>query len=146
MMASSRFVILEHRNPGPGRTDHWDLMLECSDRQALITFEIPQFAFPIPFQSEETASPEDFISGRRLADHRIAYLTYEGAVSRRRGHVSRVAEGHFHLKRARRVNGSQTAIAAIFPWQVELRMADDGLELTFFRKNSVDYHIQYQRS
>jgi hypothetical protein len=67
-----RFVILEHDHP----TLHWDLMLECGD--ALRTWRLaepPDHAGPI------AATP--------LADHRLAYLDYEGPVSGNRGTVKR---------------------------------------------------------
>jgi hypothetical protein len=37
------------------------------------------------------------VEGERLADHRLAYLDYEGEVSDNRGTVTRVAAGEFEL-------------------------------------------------
>lgn len=146
MMASNRFVILEHRHPGAGRADHWDLMMECPTRQALITFEIPRHAMAVTAGQDGGDENPGCFTGHRLPDHRMAYLTYEGPVSNQRGHVTRVISGHFRLVRAVPANGSLSTTARSFPWKLELRTAEFAVELTFFRKNSVDYHIQYQRS
>ncbi|MFP4434206.1 MAG: hypothetical protein ACLFTN_07035 [Phycisphaerae bacterium] len=74
-----RFVIQIHRGWGP---THYDLMIE--DGPALATW---QFADP----------PTDAPAGRpmdcrRIADHRPAYLTYEGPISGGRGAV-RILDG-----------------------------------------------------
>lgn len=88
---TARFVILLHQSPGPGRQDHWDLMLE--DKGRLVTFEIPVGALsPTPGPSGESR-----FSGLRLADHRQAYLDYQGPVSRDRGNVQQVTAGHYSL-------------------------------------------------
>jgi len=66
----------------PGRSSHFDLMLEKDGR--LTTFELLQL--PIPGER---------FSIRRLAEHRIDYLDYEGPVSGDRGHVTRWTAGHY---------------------------------------------------
>jgi hypothetical protein len=76
------FVILLHTGHGP---DHYDLMLESG--RALATWQLP-------------SDPADLAAGqglpaKRLPDHRRAYLTHEGPVSRQRGHVRRVEEGTY---------------------------------------------------
>jgi hypothetical protein len=43
----------------------------------------------------ETAGATDSVPATRLADHRLAYLDYEGPVSGGRGSVTRVACGEF---------------------------------------------------
>lgn len=68
-----RFVILEHDHPSL----HWDLMLESG--AALRTWRLA--APPIP-----DAGP---IVAEALADHRLAYLDYEGPVRGDRGTVTR---------------------------------------------------------
>lgn len=76
-----RFAVLRHAVPG---ADHWDLMFE--DGGALATWRSPQRLADIgerPVQIE------------RIGDHRLAYLQYEGPVSRNRGHVSRDERGTF---------------------------------------------------
>jgi hypothetical protein len=73
-----RFVLLEHRWNGV----HWDLMLECGD--ALRTWAI-----------DEPIGPGRDLPARALADHRAAYLDYEGPVSGDRGEVRRVDRGTY---------------------------------------------------
>jgi hypothetical protein len=66
-----RFVILEHDHPHL----HWDLMLESGG--ALRTWRLPRMPeVGVPLEAE------------RLADHRLAYLEYEGPVSGDRGRVT----------------------------------------------------------
>ena len=54
----------------------------------LITWALP--AFP---------EPDAVVVAIRLPDHRLAYLDYEGPVSRDRGHVRRVEEGSYAVCR-----------------------------------------------
>jgi hypothetical protein len=76
---SSRFVILHHEVHGG---EHWDLMLERDG--VLLTWQLQR----------ESITPADLpIPATRIDDHRLAYLDYEGPVSRNRGHVRRVDEG-----------------------------------------------------
>jgi hypothetical protein len=75
---SIRFVVLRHEGvPEP----HFDLMIEAEPGGALITWRVADW--PITREVRLT----------RLADHRRAYLEYEGAVSGDRGYVKRVAAG-----------------------------------------------------
>lgn len=74
-----RFVILHHQ---VAEGEHWDLMLERGD--ALLTWKlllepVDHSSLPIP--------------ARRIGDHRLAYLTYEGPISGNRGQVRRVDAG-----------------------------------------------------
>ena len=80
-----RFVILRHElPPGSDRGSHFDLMLEVGG--ALRTWSLPELpAVGKVFQAEA------------LADHRLAYLDYEGPVSGNRGSVSRVEEGEYEV-------------------------------------------------
>lgn len=58
-------------------------------RGVLITWELPTLAFDtLPATFEQ-------LRIQRLADHRIAYLTYEGPVSSDRGTVTQVDSGAF---------------------------------------------------
>lgn len=99
-----RFVVLHHEVSsglaGPsidpqwaGRVDHWDMMLE-NDSGTLTTFEV---RFPLT----------DSVSGvvRRLNDHRLDYLHFEGPVSGNRGFVRRVHSGtlSYQLQGAERI-------------------------------------------
>ena len=74
-----RFVLLYHDHP---RGEHWDLMLE--DGPILATWEFPKM-------------PEigDRFEAKRLFDHGLHFLEYEGPISDDRGHVVRVAKGEF---------------------------------------------------
>lgn len=74
-----RFVILKHRGCGDL---HYDLMLEGGAK--LTTWSCSQN--PLTHQSAQC---------RRIADHRKAYLTYEGAVSQNRGTVERIESGQY---------------------------------------------------
>jgi hypothetical protein len=67
-----RFVLLEHDHP----VLHWDFMLEIG--AALRTWRLAA-----PPASGQTCA------ARQLADHRLAYLDYEGPVSGGRGFVTR---------------------------------------------------------
>lgn len=73
-----RFVILTHDWPFP----HWDLMLEAGD--VLKTWRLLQ-----------EPGPGREVSAEALADHRLAYLDYEGPVSGDRGSVTRWETGEF---------------------------------------------------
>jgi len=84
-MAEKRFVILRHECPyGYKQGVHWDLMLEES--RVLRTWALS--AEPVVGQT---------ISAEQLADHRLAYLDYEGPISGDRGVVSRWDCGSYEL-------------------------------------------------
>jgi|YNPMSStandDraft_1061717.scaffolds.fasta_scaffold00672_2 hypothetical protein len=68
-----RFVVLEHDSP---RGRHWDLMLEQEGKLRTWALAAPP----------DTAGP---IPAEALADHRLAYLDYEGPISGGRGQVRR---------------------------------------------------------
>ena len=78
------FVILAHSGLGPL---HYDLMLEQD--QALATWRLETD----PARLREGES----IGARKLKDHRVAYLSYEGPVSRGRGEVVRSDGGTYHV-------------------------------------------------
>jgi hypothetical protein len=78
-----RFVVVLHETPeNYERGAHFDLMLESGS--VLWTWALP-------------ALPEagEVILGERLADHRLAYLDYEGEVSGGRGRVRRIDRGEY---------------------------------------------------
>ncbi len=80
-----RLVILRHETPpGYSRPAHFDLMLESGG--ALRTWACE--ALPAPGQA---------IAAEQLADHRLDYLDFEGAVSGSRGSVLRVAAGDYEV-------------------------------------------------
>jgi hypothetical protein len=78
MSAPVRYVVLHHTGHGE---PHFDLMIEAEAGGALMTWRLPTWPVDRPMPVE------------RLADHRRAYLDYEGPVSRGRGEVRRVAAG-----------------------------------------------------
>ena len=45
----------------------------------------------------ELPQPGQSVSAEKLADHRLAYLDYEGDISNNRGTVTRVDQGDFDL-------------------------------------------------
>lgn len=73
-----RYVILEHHHQGV----HYDLMFEAG--AVLRTWKLP-----------EPPAPDRLVSARRLFDHRLMYLDYEGSLSGDRGHVVRFDAGTF---------------------------------------------------
>jgi hypothetical protein len=80
-----QFVILRHEMPaGAERRSHYDLMLERDG--VLQTWAL-----------EDEPAPGAQIAAERLADHRLAYLSYEGPVSQGRGEVVRWDRGEFEL-------------------------------------------------
>jgi hypothetical protein len=80
-----RFVVLLHETPANyARGTHFDLMLEQAG--VLRTWAIDRF----PVVGDSAVA-------ERLADHRLAYLAYEGPVAGDRGQVRRVAAGDYEL-------------------------------------------------
>ncbi|MGA2501099.1 MAG: hypothetical protein ABSH20_25460, partial [Tepidisphaeraceae bacterium] len=77
-MPALRYVILRHEGI---ERPHFDLMFETAPGSQLATWRSD--VWPI----------ESSTHVERLADHRAAYLSYEGPVSGNRGQVRRVASG-----------------------------------------------------
>jgi hypothetical protein len=77
-----RFVVLRHDGP---RGLHWDFMLEADG--VLRTWAL----------AEEPNGPLN-CAAEQLADHRLAYLDFEGEVSGGRGAVSRCNAGEYILR------------------------------------------------
>jgi hypothetical protein len=75
-----RFVVLEHVWNGV----HWDVMLESEEGGPLRTWAV-----------DAPIVPGRELPARALADHRAAYLEYEGEVSGGRGEVNRVDRGGY---------------------------------------------------
>lgn len=80
MSVPDRFVVLLHTGHGE---EHWDLML--STGEALATWQSP--TDPACLRSGQS------LVCTRLAEHRSAYLEFEGPIAGERGRVRRVAEG-----------------------------------------------------
>jgi hypothetical protein len=88
----ARFVVLQHELPGPERAGtHWDFMLEQNG--ILWTWALDQ----APIAGRE-------IVASRLADHRLAYLDYEGAISGNRGSVTQWDAGEFEYTKNNSTN------------------------------------------
>lgn len=85
--APKPFVVLLHTLPDG--TAHWDLCLD--EGQMLATWQL--LDDPGKLASGTIVS----LSARRIADHRRAYLDYQGPVSGNRGHVVRVDSGNWTL-------------------------------------------------
>ena len=86
-----RFVVLRDELPGDAeRTSHWDLMFEYEG--VLRTWSVMELP---PLQNQEPQA----IAAEQLADHRLAYLDYEGPVSGHRGTVTRCDHGSYQVER-----------------------------------------------
>ena len=82
-LAMPRYVILYHRCPSAYvRASHWDLMLEEGEHLRTWALVAPP----------ETVTAVD---GEALANHRTAYLTFEGPLDGDRGSVQRWDAGIF---------------------------------------------------
>jgi DNA polymerase Ligase (LigD) len=89
-----RFVLLYHDCPPDyERPSHWDLMLESGN--ALRTWALAEL--PEAWQANESpmVANGELVKAVELADHRLAYLDYEGPVSGERGWVQRVDGGTY---------------------------------------------------
>ena len=77
-----RFAVLHHEGtPEP----HYDLLIETYPNHPLATWRCPCWPIqaPTPLQ--------------RQPDHRRIYLTYQGPLSARRGHVTQIAAGECRI-------------------------------------------------
>ncbi|AGA30190.1 DNA polymerase ligase N-terminal domain-containing protein [Singulisphaera acidiphila] len=120
-----RFVILEHRWNGV----HWDLMLERDG--VLRTWAV----------AEAIVAGRN-LPARALADHRLHYLDYEGAISGGRGAVRRIDSGTYQSslwtsETVRfQLEGAQVAGAAVL-FRIESGLADEPFSW-FFRLGNLD--------
>lgn len=117
-----RYVILLHEtSAGSPRPTHYDLMLEWGD--VLRTWALD-------------APPTDgkVVAGTALADHRRAYLEYEGEISGGRGTVTKWDAGSYTLEHAseqklvvvlsgRQFEGALTGIAHGARWEFRYEAA-----------------------
>lgn len=99
------FVILHHVTPeGSSRPGHWDVMIEDPARATpenpvehrLWTWALDDLA--VLEASASSVAKRDAVICQRLADHRAAYLTYEGELSGNRGHVTRWDSGSCRIE------------------------------------------------
>lgn len=82
-------ALLRHTRDGDDVHFDWLIAQDADACEPLITLQVPRAV-------HEMAAGEQ-VAARRIADHRTAYLTYEGPVSGDRGHVTRVARGEATL-------------------------------------------------
>ena len=97
----SRFVLLRHHCPADSEIlSHWDFMLERE--KFLWTWQLQELpklwwialgGVTSNFAEQATGA----ICAIRLMDHRLAYLDYEGPISRNRGTVTRCDEGTYSM-------------------------------------------------
>lgn len=77
-----RYAVLLHELPeNSSRSRHYDLLLE--NEGVLLCWELA--SPPLQGMGQQPA--------RRLPDHRLAYLDYEGPISNHRGQVTRISGG-----------------------------------------------------
>jgi hypothetical protein len=78
-------VQLLHELPDGSRHVDWMLAQDPRGQGPLVTFRVPRRV--------DELRPGEALDAVRIADHRPAYLTYEGPVSGGRGTVTRLASG-----------------------------------------------------
>jgi bifunctional non-homologous end joining protein LigD len=79
---ASKFVVQEHRKGGKV---HWDLMLEMGDALKTFRLELP----PDELLRHKTRA-------KKIFDHPLKFLTYEGSVNDGRGNVKIADAGTYH--------------------------------------------------
>jgi len=95
---SRRFVLLRHESSAEfAKPSHWDFMLEADG--LLMTWELHRLpsSWLAALQQRAVSSPTTAPTAPaiRLADHRLAYLDYEGPLSGKRGSVRCVDRGTY---------------------------------------------------
>ncbi len=89
-----RFVLLRHEcPPGAGQPSHWDLMLERDGE--LMTWRLVEL--PAAWLGGDDAQAKLPLAAERIADHRRAYLDYEGPLTAGRGQVTRHDQGEYEI-------------------------------------------------
>ncbi|MDR1269611.1 MAG: hypothetical protein LBK82_08805 [Planctomycetaceae bacterium] len=113
-----RFVVLFHEHPD---RDHWDFMLEREI--ALTTWAVPPQLLPL--QSFECQV-------KKLPDHRLCYLDYEGAISNHRGSVRQLDSGTYQTETPEcfRLHGK------LFNGTLSIQQQEDGLAMFFYQSFS----------
>ncbi len=98
---SLRFVLLRHGSSAElAKPSHWDFMLEADG--VLMTWELRRLpsSWSAALQQRAVSSPTTAPTTApaiRLADHRLAYLDYEGPLSGNRGSVRCVDRGTYDV-------------------------------------------------
>jgi hypothetical protein len=111
-----RYVILRHDSP---QGEHFDFMLEAGD-------VLKTWALPRPPQAGIEMDCD------ALADHRLAYLDYEGPISGERGDVTRWDRGTYTLERQNSAEWAVTLAGERLTGQATLiRLAEDAKRWRF---------------
>jgi hypothetical protein len=98
-MAEALYVVLRHEGI---EKPHFDLMFQTAPGSALATWRSDKW--PI----------EKAVTVEKLADHRAAYLTFEGNISGNRGTVRRIEQGISAVEKSGAV------------WTIRIRSLPDG--------------------
>jgi hypothetical protein len=89
-----RFVLLYHEcPPGYERPSHWDILFENGD--ALRTWALAVLPEGWQLDESQASGVGVTVDAEQLADHRLAYLDFEGPLGGERGDVMRVDGGTF---------------------------------------------------
>jgi hypothetical protein len=108
------------------RPDHWDLMLQHDD--VLWTWALD-------------CDPHQAQPAKRLPDHRVAYLDYEGPISGDRGRVSRWDAGEYAVESRNDDRLVLRLCGGRLNGQLRLgRVADERWEYEFTRDASTQTH------
>ncbi len=97
-----RFVLLQHDLPADAvRPSHLDLMLSSIDDDHPLATDTNAkllWTWEVPLELLNQFTSEEPLPLRQLADHRLAYLTYEGPLSGNRGSVQQIDAGTYTLE------------------------------------------------
>ncbi|MHC4555202.1 MAG: DNA polymerase ligase N-terminal domain-containing protein [Planctomycetota bacterium] len=94
-----QFVIQEHTTP---EDVHWDLMLEMEDCLWTWRLNTP----PAEIENEP-------ISAERIHDHPLRFLSYEGPVQNKTGHVKIADQGLYQI-----IEQTDISLVALFEGQI----------------------------
>lgn len=113
-LPTKRFALLRHEVPAEfPRPSHWDLLLEWEG--VAWTWELREL--PALWTKQGAADP---LVVRRLPDHRLDYLEYEGPISGNRGVVSRHCGGTCHWQVVERQTLQAKLVSTVWTSQVTL--------------------------
>ncbi|MEE9131612.1 MAG: hypothetical protein V3T84_16475 [Phycisphaerales bacterium] len=110
-----RTVQLLHELPDGTSHVDWMIARDRAGREPLISFRLPRRI--------DELKPGQCMAAERIADHRPAYLDYEGRVSGERGSVRRLAWGTVVSERRQRSS-----------WNLEIRWHDRGDGMAMIRQ------------
>lgn len=121
LLKGGRWAMLHHTMPASSsRKDHFDLLIEVEN--TLLTWACDDNIFV-----------QGNASAQQLAEHRKAYLTYEGPISNDRGEVQRLASGNYHNAECREENAFSIHVAGGFTGELRFERTEPTLWNLFFR-------------